>query len=277
MSTPNKSVEQMVAALGITAGGVPKVGVDSGAVCDGHLINQKVMLAEEDSFRLLRSVRLLGSVSVDFASWMDEALRGVAHRDHVQLIPGEFNRQYAAACLELVTVAECTLFSPWSKMQGIFMSDGFVRHAEIVGNVIETGSDHKISICAMSGMIAGNVDAKGWPVPVQLNDLRIAGGGLKRVPIKVVSFKDDRDYFEHPKEIVQDGSVVTDDRTSLPDDCICLEDFDLTAYWAATQEVETHVGGDMTKPRGWKPMCEDFYDLALQYGRQVDRAIGVFA
>ena len=51
MSTLNKSVEQMVAALGITAGVVPKVGVESGAVCDGHLINQKVMLAEEDSYR----------------------------------------------------------------------------------------------------------------------------------------------------------------------------------------------------------------------------------
>ena len=312
----SQSIEEMAASLGIAVPVIPEIGLQ---VTDGladscsTAVMEKVFYAKQDSFRCLSDHSVLRAcTSIDHAALVDLTeyengltLKDLAHRDHVQGIAeveGFFNQQYAAAWLESWIVEGCVFYSPWSKMQGIFMGDGFVRHATMTDNVIETGSQHKISICAMNGTFRNNVDASGWPVDVHLTELRIAGGGLKRIPIKVVSFTDERDCFAPATSMIADACTssprVIDDRTSLPDDYICLADFDLRGYRAAAMAVASHTHvieelvmrkgvvpgrSDMPrprfngKPRGWRPMCEDFYDLALQFGRQVERTAGVFA
>lgn len=255
---------------------IPDIGIEIDHIADF----ERVFFAKQDSFRGVgENVFMEHCVSIDYAAWFDESLRPQAHRDHKQLIPGTNNQQYAAASIDCAKIIGNTMFSPWSKMQGVFISDGFIRYAEVYQNRIETASDHKISACVMDGQIAGNRDARGNPVEVVLNALRIAGGGLKRPQIKVISFTDALDKFVPAKDIVFD-SPYTDNRETIPDNMICLADFDLRGYREAAMKVESHTHENEDDihgtPRGWEPMCEEFYDLALQYGRQIEKNTGIF-
>lgn len=234
----------------------------------------RVFHARQDSYRMTgKTGSLLRCVSIDTAAIMNTDLATEGHRDHCQPIPpqplGCFNQQFAGAEIEALQIDGCTFYSPWSQMQGVFSLDGFIRYGIITNNSITTASQHKIAVVIMDGIIANNIDDRGRPVPVALYPLKIAGKLAGRPIIRVVSFTDDRDVYQPAKNIVRDGvEQVTDHRFDLPDDQVCLEDFDLQAFRIAAMRVESHCEG---VPRGALAMCGDFYDLALQYGKVVVR------
>lgn len=102
-----------------------------------------------------------------------------AHKDMVQLYcpskPGEHNDQYAAGTLRGVSVNKNTLFSE-GHAQGVFGSDGLFEDMSIVNNVIDTKSQHEITLNGLlSGQIAYNAHADGTPCIVQLGPLRFGG------------------------------------------------------------------------------------------------------
>lgn len=239
-----------------------------------HLQGHRVFHAQQDSYRMTGNTgALLGCVSIDTAAITNTDLAKAGHRDHCQPIPpqppGCFNQQFAAAEIEALQIDGCTFYSPWSQMQGVFSLDGFIRYAIIANNSITTASQHKIAVVVMDGLIANNLDDRGWPVPVALYPIKIAGKLPGRPIIRVVSFVDDHDAYQPAQNIVRDGlEQVTDHRFDLPADQICLENFDLQAFRAAAMQVEAHCEG---VPRGALAMCGDFYDLALRYGKVVRR------
>lgn len=234
----------------------------------------RVFHARQDSYRAIGSTAsLVGCVSIDTASISDTALSTAGHRDHCQPIPpqpeGCFNQQFAAAEIEALQIDGCTFYSPWSSMQGVFCLDGFIRYGIITNNSITTASQHKIAVVVMDGVIANNLDDRDRPVPVALYPLKIAGKLPGKPIIRIVSFVDDRDAYQPAKNIVKDGlEHVTDHRFDLPDDHICLENFDREAFRDAAMGVESHCD---VVPRGAVAMCEDFYDLALQYGTVIKK------
>ena len=252
---------------------IPKIGK---TVNDGeNLEGSRIFHASADSYRTdARRSSLIGCVSIDTASMMHPELATEGHRDHLQPIPpqpkGCFNQQFAGAEIEALRVDSCTFYSPWSHMQGIFALDGFIRYAIITHNSITTASEHKIAVAVMDGMIAGNVDDRGRPVPVGLYGLKIAGKLPGRPIIRIVSFAEDHNVYRPAKDIVRDGLAhVTDHRFDLKDDEINLENFRLDAYREAARNVVSHVKG---QPRGGVAMCCDFYDLALNYGTQINKS-----
>ena len=251
---------------------IPEIGktLNDAENLEGH----RVFYALQDSYRMTGSSgALIDCVSMDIASITNTDLAKAGHRDHCQPIPpqpvGCFNQQFAAAEIEALRIDGCTFYSPWSQMQGVFSLDGFIRYGIITNNSITTASQHKIAVVVMDGMIANNLDDRGIPVPVALYPLKIAGKLPGRPIIRIVSFMDDHDVYQPASMIVRDGlDYVTDHRFDLPDDQICLENFDLQAFRHAAMGVESHCEG---MPRGAVAMCGDFYDLAFQYGKVIEK------
>lgn len=263
---------------------IPNVGME---IPHEHRVEgQSVTYAMQDSFRLLGSCALVDSASRDLAGRKDRiereqrkqppqsGLDQAAHRDHIQIIRppahGQYNQQFAAAGIEQVLIQNCLLYSPDTKMQGIFASDGFIRYAMFIDNEIVTSSEHKISVCAFDGVIKGNTDANGNPVHVNLTGLRIAGGLEGKPLIKIMSFADPEDYYARADQIVhEEAKYYTDERETFDDNTIHLEGFDRQAFRAAARQVASHDCDG--KARGAVAMCHDFHALAQQYGTPVKR------
>ncbi len=257
---------------------IPKFGMIAGV--GEHVVGHAINYAQEDSFRVVEGCVLEACISRDLAGRNDQVLAARGHRDHVQPIPqdGEYingrfvhywNQQYAAAEIQNLMINNCLFHSPDTMMQGIFQGDGFIRYPVITDNEINTASEHKISICALDGVVAGNVDASGRPVQVVLTGLKIAGGLPGRQLIKIMGFKHDQ-YADAKSIIKEDPEYWTDERTQFDRNTIHLDDFDLQAFRKAARAVESHCEN---VPRGANAMCVDFWDLAQQYGKQVRRYV----
>ena len=255
----------------------PKIGY-SVTDEDHHIEFVKVYEAKSDSFRITADVSHLdGCHSSDNAALFDPTLRKLAHRDHKQLIPKDygFNQQYAGAYISYCAITNCKMYSPWSQMQGIFASDGFVKNFIATNNIIETASAHKISLCLLDGEIHGNTDDKGNPLEITLNGLRIGGGIAGEMPMKIVSFADECLEFKPWDEIVLDDSIVKDNRTSMPDNWICLENFrDYEGFREQARRLPSH--DDDGKPLGAVAQSKLFKNLALNFGEQVEKVTRIF-
>lgn len=108
---------------------------------------------------------------------------GLAHRDAVQLIPAK--NWYAGGCISDVTLVDIKISSR-GQLQPIFCSDGCSEMLHIKDNIIDTKSQHKITISGMlSGSVSGNVDGNGDTINAVLYPLRLGGGTLN---INVISF-----------------------------------------------------------------------------------------
>lgn len=249
----------------------PEFGVTASP---GQLVkNAMVTHARQDSFRSTGDAALVGCTSRDLLGRLDPAYRNLAHRDHYQPLvekDGYFNQQYAAAEITQVLVQDCLLYSPDTQMQGIFMADGFVRYLMLIDNDIITASEHKITVCALDGVIKGNKDATGTPVLVNLVGLRIGGGLRDRPRIKILSFDGDDQYTRSDLIVHEEPRFVLDERETFDDNTIHLEGFDLEAFRHAAKQVKSH--DECTNdPRGANAMCVDFWALAQQYGTPVRR------
>ena len=106
-----------------------------------------------------------------------------AHRDGIQLIyvlnSLGYSAQFCLAVLSSISIRNNHIFS-WNKLQGIFASDGLFDNLTIIDNIVQTRSQHYISIAGFrSGYIGGNVNEKGEPCKVLLEPGRV-GGNPKR-------------------------------------------------------------------------------------------------
>lgn len=181
----------------------------------------------------------------------------LAHRDAIQLIPRSsalHNIQYAAGSLSGVEIL-FNRFDCRSQMQPIFSSDGLLRGAKVMGNQIQTESQHKITLNGLvSGVFYNNKDYQGNPVPVVLNPLRI-GGGVDGHNVWVVGFKYEKDEYR----AIQ-AENLTDNR-QLPNrkGDTYLTNFDIDAFrLEATQLLEAQNGVDQ--------LCRDLRWLAKKHG-----------
>lgn len=186
---------------------------------------------------------VIGNEIIDTAAQIDPAIAEYAHRDAIQLIPPSpaFPRQqFAAGLLDHVRVLGNRIDST-GKLQGIFGSDGLFRYLAIVGNTIQTRSQHYITISGMlSGWIEGNILPDGSPCPVRLEPLRI-GGQPDAQNVRVLSFAGWWHYAPL-HEIVDQNTLAADvvvDVRSLPVNTqdIYLCNFHLEAFWAAAQAL----------------------------------------
>ncbi|MBO0612646.1 hypothetical protein [Thiothrix fructosivorans] len=116
----------------------------------------------------------------------------VGHRDGVQIIPSDphiQNIQYAAAEISDIKITGNHIRSN-GYLQGIFCSDGLICNIEISNNIIQTRSQHFISLTGLiSGKIYGNVRENGQPCDIHLKPLRI-GGNPGDGNLWILSFSD---------------------------------------------------------------------------------------
>jgi len=127
--------------------------------------------------------------------------------------------QFAGGELEKLTIDANNIHSS-GKLQGIFGSDGVFRNLTIRNNVIDTLSDHKITLNGLVGTdnrIENNRDASGQLLVVQLNPIRLGGNlATGNVWILSVSEVDAQQYGYHPIMTGDDGVAHIHDARSIP-------------------------------------------------------------
>ncbi len=113
------------------------------------------------------------NVTLDNLNINDSRIYDTAHRDAIQLIPPpkykdgtdaqgkptkiKLADQMVGTILENPTVKNCQVYAPRAPLQGIFMSDGLCRNANITSNDITVQGAHAISLAGvLSGSITGN-------------------------------------------------------------------------------------------------------------------------
>lgn len=221
--------------------------------------HKRAFKVTQDSFRILGDNAATNHcTSIDAGAFQDSALATEGHRDHLQIIPsieGLSNQQFATAEITACRIANNVFYSPWSHMQGIFISDGVIRYPIITDNTIQTASEHKITICCFDGLIKNNVDENGYLVPIELNPIRIGGG----CNVHVMSFLSSNDVYRPTEDIVRDNTLehVTDNRFSPVRNCTNLYNFDLKGFREAAKLVQKGSG---------QQMAEVFAELAMQFG-----------
>lgn len=154
------------------------------------------------------------------------------HRDAIQIIPP--GNPYAGPIIRHVEIRDCRIQSS-GQLQGIFLGDGLLEGCWITDNVIDTRSQHHITLSILSGTIRGNRDSAGNLVPVRLNPLRIGGNPDGVYNVWIMTFSGEMQY-RSAAGIVRDGTLdhVTDRRfveTRAGD--VYLYDFDLAGFRAA--------------------------------------------
>jgi len=116
-------------------------------------------------------------------------LKGVAHRDAIQIIPPIKNGvgRYVGSSL-YGGVIDNNIIESTGKLQGIFASDGMFENLTITNNKIDIKGEHEITIAGlMYGKIENNTNGEGEPSKVDLYPLRL-GGGIHN--FNVLSFTD---------------------------------------------------------------------------------------
>lgn len=164
----------------------------------------------------------------------------IAHWDFWQGIPrilGKDNRQYTAALLENIVLANNKIDGRGTTLQCIFAIDGRIKNIVVSGNTIDTGGEHLITLGGVqSGAFENNKDFDGNPVPAILESLRIGG------VVYILSFKDDDDDYK-------DCLGYFDDYRRTPNrkaNGIDLVDFDLKGYLVYTNEILPDKGDGET-------------------------------
>lgn len=184
-----------------------------------------------------------------------DALLNDHHVDAIQLIPvrkdGTQNTQMAGAVQKGVTVTGCDVRSE-GKLQLVFCSDGLQENITIEDNVLETKSEHFISVPAISGTIKNNRDSQGSFVPITLRRARVGGNSDGLMNVYLATIKG----MEYQRDIVKDETLdhVTDLRfTDSPRrGDVDLYDFDMAAY-------TRRMGSRQHTP-------DEMRAIALQYG-----------
>ena len=172
------------------------------------------------------------------------------HRDGIQLIP---RRRYALGVLDAVTISLNRIDSG-NKMQPIFASDGLFTRLVIKNNRVRTESAHAVTINGLiSGEISDNVWLGGGYCPVRLYPGRVGGNPpdprtrQSMGNLWVLSVKQPEYAYCPLSSIIKDtrNTRVYDYRYTgpayLPPGDILLYDFDLEAFWKATESAEDDV------------------------------------
>lgn len=226
----------------------------------------------EDAYRIQKhnitatSMNAFDTASCDGSVMQDgpnkgQLIKDLAHRDFWQLIPpinqycqrrSLHNQQYALAHLDNPVILDSTMFST-GQCQGIFSSDGIINGGTFIGNAITTKSQHYITLNgAINPMFDYNLNEHGEPVPIVLNNARLAGG----YNVWILSFAD-KDYQAVTAENLTDNRGKKHKKGH-----IYLKNFDLKAF---RHEVENNL----PYPQGTgstQKYCESLKDLALKIG-----------
>ena len=193
-----------------------------GETLKGITVDNEVPLEESnDAFDLRGSDNELIDCFV-----FDTRCRTSAHCDAVQIIPDgtDINSQYYGAIAYNNKIIGGGLDSNGS-MQSIFASDGGHADIYIADQVIDTESEHFITLNGvLSGVFLNNKRKDGSPVPIRLEPMRIAGGLPNS--FYVLSFKD------HEYEEIVTDQEITDLRTTRnhKPNSRYVENFDLNLF-----------------------------------------------
>lgn len=143
----------------------------------------------------------------------DLRLYKAAHHDAIQLIPPKttdrqrrlrvgdqeqdwvVGDQMTGTVLENVTVENCSIRSPSSPLQGIFAGDGLFNNLRLLGNHVQTASDHSITINGLlSGEISDNVlqAVNDKPPVIRLYPARIGGNLAEEGLVYILDFADEK-------------------------------------------------------------------------------------
>lgn len=166
----------------------------------------------------------------------------IPHWDFWQGIPrvkGKDNRQYVAAMLENIIIANNTIDGRGTTLQCIFTVDGRVNNILVTDNTLDTRSDHKITLGGViTGIFTGNKDFDGKTVPAVLEPLRIGG------EVHIMS-------FTHPDHDYQEcvGDFIDYRRIPFRKKGTYLIDFDLQGYLDYTDKNLPNKGDGITIAR----------------------------
>ncbi len=150
-----------------------------------------------------------------------------------------------------------------SRLQGIFASDGLFDGLWIVGNVIDTASQHHITINGLrSGHIAHNYQADGSLAKVRFYPLRL-GGWVDGTCVWVLDFLHEQDDYQPVEDVIKDSTLshVDDLRRviSYPDH-IYLNNFDLPEWQIFARIL--HAADAVS-------LCRMVQSAAKQFGNEV--------
>lgn len=188
--------------------------------------------------------QVIGNTFVDTCAANDPAIAAAAHRDAIQLIPPSIyltREQFAVGSLVGVSVLGNRIEST-GRLQGIFGSDGLFQNLRIIGNTVQTKSQHFISINGLlGGHIEGNIRPDGSYCPIFLGSARI-GGNLGDGSVRILGFAGDAYRYAPVEEIVDwrtlKAGVVVDVRTKpLLNKDINLINFHADEFRAAAQKL----------------------------------------
>lgn len=220
----------------------------------------------------------------------DQRLYKTAHRDAIQLIPprildksrrlriGEQEQtwvmgdQMTGTVLENVTVEGCAIRSPRSPLQGIFGGDGLFANLRLVGNRIQTASDHSITLNGLlDGEITDNIlQAANSKVPaIRLYPARIGGNMAEEGMAYILSFADEggKGSKLHYQPIANNNNrlsssggqpaAIVDDRSSIPDNhrliSFGLKEF---RYYAFLDKFSNLTFGEYRRQHGGRDFAQ---------------------
>jgi lysozyme len=161
-----------------------------------------------------------------------------AHCDAIQIIPddGTPRGQYGLAKCDDILIYNVDIYAEGSKLQGIFCGDGLIDYINIAAVVIDTDSEHKITLTGViNGDIFANHDVEGRDIFPTLLPAAVGGTpkiGKKVFPrVEILSFKDWEDDY---KPVY---GTTNDLRRTPRQHVINLERFDLKRFYSMRDEL----------------------------------------
>lgn len=157
----------------------------------------------------------------------------IDHSDGIQISPndGTPRGHYGLAKCSDILIYNVNICAKGSKLQGIFCGDGLIDYIKIAAVVIDTDSDHKITL---SGVISGDIfvnhDTEGREIIPTLLPAAVGGTpqiGKKVFPrVEILSFKDKEDDYQPVY------GTTNDLRRTPRQHVINLENFDLKGFYS---------------------------------------------
>lgn len=115
---------------------------------------------------------------------IDPTNNQLPHVDAFQLIPDRSWLRYGLAYGKNILIANNSISCPNSMRNGIAAFDGLFSNLTIVGNSIDTLSEHEITLNGViSATFADNVNRLGEPCKIIVNPWRIGGGQYADVDV----------------------------------------------------------------------------------------------
>jgi len=198
----------------------------------GQTLNQPYMY---DCIRVTRdNLEVSYNKIYDTAADRMPSLRSAAHRDAIQLLPtkaGYWNYQMMGGRMNGVRIIGNQIFSS-GQLQGVFASDGSFTNLVIQDNVINSESQHEVTINGLlTGTISGNKNRFGQPARVDLQPMRI-GGNIFTGNVWILGFSNQDIGYAPIDRIVRDNALVDDKRTTKTRSYDQnLVDFRYSAFW----------------------------------------------